>query len=82
LERRGLAKRVQDPDDKRARLVELTPAGADAAAGYLHGILGWFGEALAGWSADDLSTLGALLSRLIDDLSAHAARTANPADGR
>ncbi|QGN33810.1 MarR family winged helix-turn-helix transcriptional regulator [Microlunatus sp. Gsoil 973] len=75
LERRGLAKRVADPDDRRARLVELTPAGADAATGYMHGIFGWFGEALADWSADDLRTLGALLSRLIDDLSAHAART-------
>src|SRR3569833_1341479 len=31
LERRGLARRVADPDDQRARLIELAPEGTAAA---------------------------------------------------
>lgn len=76
LERRGLARRVSDPEDGRARLVELTQSGTDAATAYLRSILGWMGGALTHWSAADLQTLGTLLSRLIDDLNAYAAQDA------
>lgn len=74
LERRGLARRIADPDDKRARQVELTSAGTEAVNGYLRDIFGWFAEALVDWSAEDLRTLGSLLNRLLDDLTAHTAR--------
>lgn len=74
LERRELARRIADPDDKRARQVELTPAGTEAVNGYLRHIFGWFAEALVDWSPDDLRTLGTLLNRLLDDLTAHTAR--------
>jgi len=74
LERRRLARRVSDPEDGRARLVELTEAGSDAATAYVRSILGAIGGALTDWSADDLRTLGTLLSRLIDDLNAYARR--------
>ncbi|SDS11702.1 MarR family winged helix-turn-helix transcriptional regulator [Microlunatus soli] len=76
LERRGLARRVSDPADARARLVELTPEGADAANGYVRSIVGWFGDALTDWSPEDLRTLGTLLTRLVDDLNTHVAEAA------
>src|SRR5690242_18833489 len=51
LERRGLVRRLPDTDDKRARLVELTSAGAEIADRYLGTVLGWLSEAMNGWSA-------------------------------
>ncbi|MEU8656230.1 MarR family winged helix-turn-helix transcriptional regulator [Actinoplanes philippinensis] len=69
LERRGLVQRVPDPDDRRARLVELTPAGADAVGRYMQTVLGTLGEALAGWSPEDRSTFGRLLDRFATDLT-------------
>ena len=74
LERRALARRIADPDDKRARRVELTPAGTEAVNGYLRDIFSWFADALTDWSPEDLQTLGTLLNRLLDDLTAHTAR--------
>lgn len=71
LERRGLVRRITDPDDQRARLIELTPDGAAAADRYLQGMLGWFAGALAGWSDEDRRTFGGLLGRFVDDLTAH-----------
>lgn len=73
LERRGLARRVTDPQDQRARLIELTPEGAAAADRYLKTILGWFTGALADWSPEDRRAFGRLLGRFADDLTAHLA---------
>lgn len=78
LERRGLATRVTDPADRRARQVELTQSGTDAATGYIGGVFGWFGEALTDWSPEDIKSLGKLLTRLVDDVNAHAAQAAPP----
>jgi DNA-binding MarR family transcriptional regulator len=71
LERRELVRRVADPTDQRARLVELTPAGSRAAEGYLGAVLGWFDDVLAGWSEPDRADLGRLLARFADDLTTH-----------
>ena len=68
LERRRLVRGLADPDDRRARLVELTPDGAELAGRYVSTVLGWFGEALAGWSAEDRRTFYCLLLRFTDDL--------------
>lgn len=70
LERRGLARRVPDPSDRRARLIELTPEGLETANGYVQTMLGWFTEALAGWTKSDRRTFGHLLGRFADDLAA------------
>jgi DNA-binding MarR family transcriptional regulator len=73
LERRGLAHRVTDPDDQRARLIELTPEGAAAAERYLRTVLGWFTDVLADWPARDRQDFGRLLGRFADDLTARLA---------
>jgi DNA-binding MarR family transcriptional regulator len=73
LERRGLARRVADPHDQRARLIELTPEGSAGADGYVKTLLGWFTDALADWSPEDRQTFGRLLERFADDLTARLA---------
>ncbi|MEV6903672.1 MarR family transcriptional regulator [Amycolatopsis sp. NPDC051372] len=70
LEKRGLIHRVTDPDDQRARLIELTPDGAAAAGRYLQTVLSWFTEAVADWSIEDQRAFGTLLNRFVDDLTA------------
>ncbi|HEX8870399.1 MAG TPA: MarR family transcriptional regulator [Lentzea sp.] len=71
LERAELVRRVTDPDDQRARLIELTEQGAAAAGRYLEAVLGLFTGAVADWSVEDQRTFGRLLSRFVDDLQAH-----------
>ncbi|MGW4483469.1 MarR family winged helix-turn-helix transcriptional regulator [Amycolatopsis sp. NPDC004368] len=70
LEKGGLVQRVTDPDDQRARLVELTPEGEAAAGRYLQTVMSWFTEAVAEWSIEDQRTFGTLLNRFVDDLTA------------
>lgn len=74
LERRGMVRKVTDPADQRARLIEPTAEGTAATERYLGVMFGWFTEALAGWSAEDREQLGRLLSRLVDDLTARGER--------
>jgi DNA-binding MarR family transcriptional regulator len=73
LERRGLVRRLADPHDQRARLIELSPEGGEAADRYLRSILGWFGDVLAEWPAQDRRDFGRLLGRFADDLTARLA---------
>ncbi|GGU70449.1 MarR family winged helix-turn-helix transcriptional regulator [Lentzea flava] len=73
LERADLVRRVTDPNDQRARLIELTDQGAAAAGRYLEAILGWFTGAVADWSDEDQRTFGRLLIRFVDDLQARLA---------
>ncbi|MGW4291200.1 MarR family winged helix-turn-helix transcriptional regulator [Streptomyces sp. NPDC004673] len=74
LERRGLVHRVADPHDRRASLIEPTPEGAQAANRYATSLVGWFSEAIAGWSDEERADLGRLLGRLVDDVTAHLGR--------
>ncbi|MFD3486324.1 MarR family winged helix-turn-helix transcriptional regulator [Streptomyces sp. NPDC058665] len=74
LEKRGLVRRVGDPHDRRASLIEPTEAGTDAANRYVTSLLGWFAEALTDWSAQDRDHLARLLTRLADDVTARLAR--------
>src|SRR5690349_16462640 len=78
LERRGLVRRVEDPADQRARLIEATPEGADAAERYLSVLLGWLSEALGQWPDQDRRDLVRLLGRLIDDLHERVAAAVGP----
>ncbi|MBP0460161.1 MarR family winged helix-turn-helix transcriptional regulator [Streptomyces montanisoli] len=74
LERRRLVHRVADPEDRRASLIEPTPAGADAATRYVTSVLGWFAEAIADWPRQDRDDLARLLTRLADDVTTRLAR--------
>jgi DNA-binding MarR family transcriptional regulator len=78
LEQRGMVRRVTDPGDARARLVELTDTGRAAAERYVQTVLGFFTEALAEWSEEDRRELGRLMARLADDITARL--SADPRD--
>ena len=69
LERRGLARRITDPLDQRARLVELTPDGAAAVGRYMQTVLSLLGDVLADWPPEDRRTFGRLLERFATDLT-------------
>ncbi|MDH6705795.1 DNA-binding MarR family transcriptional regulator [Kitasatospora sp. MAA19] len=73
LERRGLVRRVGDPHDRRASLIEPTAEGAKAANRYTTSMLGWFADAMADWSDQDRGDLGRLLGKLADDVIARLA---------
>ncbi|MEV5434201.1 MarR family transcriptional regulator [Streptomyces sp. NPDC052701] len=74
LEKRGLVRRVADPHDRRASLIEPTDKGTEAANRYVTFLLGWFAEALADWPQQDRDDLVRLLARLADDVTARLAR--------
>ncbi|MFJ4004945.1 MarR family winged helix-turn-helix transcriptional regulator [Streptomyces sp. NPDC090023] len=74
LERRGLVHRVADPHDRHASLIEPTPEGAQAANRHATSLVGWFSEAIAGWSDEERAHLGRLLGRPVDDVTAHLGR--------
>jgi DNA-binding MarR family transcriptional regulator len=73
LEQAGYASRGPDPDDRRAQLIQLTPAGR-AAAGRVREI-GRAGmqAALAHWPPHDLHQLATLFHRMVDDFLAYDA---------
>lgn len=73
LEKRGLARRIADPDDQRARLIEPTPEGAAGAAAYAETMIGWFTGALDDWPERDRREFGRLLDRFVDDLTVRLA---------
>jgi DNA-binding MarR family transcriptional regulator len=58
LEQRGLVRRVTDPSDQRARLIEPTPEGASAIGRYLQAVFGWFTAAMSDWPQQDRRDLG------------------------
>lgn len=69
LEQRALVRRVADPSDRRASLIEATDAGAEAAGRYTSTIVGWFRGVIADWPEHDRSELGRLLTKLADDVT-------------
>jgi DNA-binding MarR family transcriptional regulator len=77
LVRRGMVRRVADPLDQRARLIELTTKGQAAIERYFQVIFGLFSEALVHWSTEDRQKLGQLLSRFVDDISKQFEALAN-----
>ncbi|MEW2132912.1 MarR family transcriptional regulator [Streptomyces sp. NPDC005435] len=74
LERRSLVRRIGDPHDRRASLIEPTPEGTEAANRYAASLVGWFSQAIADWSDQDRDDLGRLLGRLVDDVTARMNR--------
>jgi DNA-binding MarR family transcriptional regulator len=70
LEKRRLVRRIADPHDRRASLIEPTGAGHEAARRYVASLLGWFADVLGAWPQQDRDDLLRLLARFADDVTA------------
>ena len=66
LEQLGFVKRVSDPDDRRGKLVRLTPKGKRVEAGAFEAILANTHRLLDSASRDDLHTIDDAMRRLLD----------------
>ncbi|MEU8255017.1 MarR family transcriptional regulator [Micromonospora inaquosa] len=64
LQRDGLITRTPDPTDGRGTVISPTPAGLQRMAVVQSARTRLYGDMLAGWSAEDRTTLAALLTRL------------------
>ena len=73
LQQAGYADRVPDPDDRRAQLIQLTPAGRAAADRIREAGTGGMQAALAHWPPQELHQLATLLHRMVDDFLAYSA---------
>lgn len=69
LESEGFVAREVDPADRRACLVDITPAGDDFLQQALRERAAVLESATREWPADDLTSLIDLLDRLADDLT-------------
>ncbi|MET7686658.1 MarR family transcriptional regulator [Streptomyces sp. NPDC005483] len=72
LERDGYVVRVADPEDRRARRVQLTDAGLEAVERVREASCRGVELALADWAPDELDQLAVLLRRLVHDFMAYA----------
>ena len=68
LEDRGLLERTDDPDDRRASRVAVSPVGATCLEEGFRARLGLVTAALGGFSEQERETLRGLLERLTDQL--------------
>ncbi|MFF4402806.1 MarR family winged helix-turn-helix transcriptional regulator [Streptomyces sp. NPDC001480] len=68
LEKKGLVQRVVDPQDRRARLIELTPEGGALARRYRSVVMNWLARAIVDWSEQDRDELVRLATRMVDDI--------------
>jgi DNA-binding MarR family transcriptional regulator len=73
LQQAGYADRVPDPDDRRAQLIQLTPAGRAAADRIREAGTTGMQAALAHWPSQERHQLATLLHRMVDDFLAYAA---------
>ncbi|MGW3408750.1 MarR family winged helix-turn-helix transcriptional regulator [Streptomyces sp. NPDC000888] len=72
VEKDGYVIRIQDLDDSRAHLIQLTDAGLAAAERIREVSRRGMQVALADWSSEDLRQLATLFHRLVDDFVTHA----------
>ena len=68
LERQGLVRRGQDPTDRRAVVVELTPEGHATHARLLEVVVAFDRRLRSGLSQDEVDTLRELLRRLEENV--------------
>jgi DNA-binding MarR family transcriptional regulator len=74
LRQAGYVDRVPDPNDRRAHLVRLTPAGTAAVDRIREVGRRAMQDALAIWTPQELHQLAMLFHRMVDDFLAYAAR--------
>jgi DNA-binding MarR family transcriptional regulator len=66
----GFTVAVADPDDKRARLLEISAKGRAEVSSVAQELAEMFGRAVRAWPQRDVATLTDLLARLGDELAA------------
>ena len=66
----GFAHAVDDPDDKRARLLQVSDKGREEAASVARQVGEVLARAVADWPKSDVDRLTKLLAKLADDLAA------------
>ncbi|TXS55891.1 MarR family winged helix-turn-helix transcriptional regulator [Streptomyces sp. t39] len=74
---RGWLERLPDPDDRRSRILRLTPAGEELLDDLGRRTTDMFAHHLGDWSDDDVGRLNDLLARLresVGDCRAHTTR--------
>jgi DNA-binding MarR family transcriptional regulator len=76
LEEHGLVVRRQDPDDGRAQLVALSPAGVEKLRRIEEHRTATLQGYLSDWSQEDAEDTARILSRLSDSLKQSARATA------
>lgn len=69
LERYGLLRRVPDPEDRRAYVLETTKSGRKILSQLHQAKHAMFAEVLAGWPAEDRHSFAKLFYRLAQDLT-------------
>jgi DNA-binding MarR family transcriptional regulator len=75
----GFARAIDDPDDKRARLLEISDSGREEVTSVGRQVGEVLARAMADWSKSDVDKLTALLAKLADDLLIYGqAGTAQP----
>jgi len=68
----GFTQAVEDPDDKRARLLTISDAGRAEVESVARELGDVLGRAVSRWPTSDVESLTALLTRLADDLATGA----------
>ncbi len=76
LESDGLVHRAPQAGDRRAHLVELTPAGTQAAHDAIGERVRRFESAVAHWPEDDIAGFARHLTTFVNGLAAHERTTA------
>ena len=74
LEVRGLVQRVDDPDDKRRVVIEMTKAGAELARSSLELALDTFDLDIGELDVAERTELGARIARLSEELGERVRR--------
>lgn len=80
LERQGWVVRSADPDDRRAQLLDLTPAGRDTLEEIHRARVDVLSRLLPAWSEDDLRTFAQQLARFNTDVTTNRPQVLPAAD--
>lgn len=70
LVQHGIVEKIGDPEDGRAQLLSLTPAGAEVIEKLTQGRGEWFRVLLANWSDEDARAFEQYLTRFGNDVEA------------
>ncbi|MCW2389657.1 MarR family transcriptional regulator for hemolysin [Sphingobium sp. B11D3B] len=69
LEEDGLIRRIDNPNDKRSRYIEITPAGLDVVAQVQPALSRFRGKAFAGLTMEEMDVASHILEKIIQGVS-------------